>query len=402
MIAATRASRLRRSPTLRTLPCAASRFVVQLHDATTLHFDLRLEIGDVLRSWAVPKGPSLDPRPATGRPVEDHHWRPATSRACTREPRGTGAVIIWDEGTAQINSDDPSHLSFVLHGHKLRGRFGLTRTGEDQWILVKARDGDAQPGSDIVAERPESVRTGRTWRWRKRITRTVPPKLESPCPRRTRRRRRTMAENATTLRGISELRGFFRTNEMPVYFVSPPRSTCSGSIGGSASSGTSTTSTRSTAGTRTSSSEDEAPRAFGSIEDVCNYLLGHKGGRRLRPHRGPGKAAFVMFDEETERRAPELGLDVALPPAELRHRLDSKIETTQLAKEAGVPSVPERDGAGDELRRGARARRPAPASATTWSSRPRTATRARRRSSCANERDWKPTPGRSSARSSRS
>ena len=141
------------------------RFVVQLHDATTLHFDLRLQIGDVLRSWAVPKGPSLDP--AARRlavPVEDHSLEAGEFEGVHEgSSRGTGAVIIWDEGTAELGTDDPSHLSFVLHGHKLRGRFGLTRTGEDQWILVKARDADARPGSDIVAERPESVRTGRTW-----------------------------------------------------------------------------------------------------------------------------------------------------------------------------------------------------------------------------------------------
>jgi DNA ligase D-like protein (predicted 3'-phosphoesterase) len=141
------------------------RFVVQLHDATTLHFDLRLEIGDVLRSWAVPKGPSLDPamrRLAV--PVEDHSLQAGEFEGVHEgSSRGTGAVIIWDEGTAEINSDDPDHLSFVLDGHKLQGRFGLTRTGENQWILVKARDEHARPDSDVVAEHPASVRTGRTW-----------------------------------------------------------------------------------------------------------------------------------------------------------------------------------------------------------------------------------------------
>ncbi len=102
---------------------ALPRFVVQLHDATTLHFDFRLQSGQVLRSWAVPKGPSLDP------------------------------------GVRQ----DPEHVSFVLHGHKLSGGFALTRTGEQRWILVKVRDEDARPGSDIVTERPASVRSGLTW-----------------------------------------------------------------------------------------------------------------------------------------------------------------------------------------------------------------------------------------------
>jgi DNA ligase D-like protein (predicted 3'-phosphoesterase) len=142
------------------------RFVVQLHDATTLHFDLRLQLGDVLRSWAVPKGPSLDPAERRlAVPVEDHSLSAGEFEGVHEgSPRGTGAVIIWDEGTVEIErGDDPDHLSFVLDGRKLHGRFGLTRTGEDRWILVKARDEFARAGSDIVAEHPESVRSGRTW-----------------------------------------------------------------------------------------------------------------------------------------------------------------------------------------------------------------------------------------------
>src|SRR6478609_5306786 len=120
----------------------ARRFVVQQHDATTLHFDLRLQTDGVLRSWAVPKGPSLDP---------------AVRR------RATGAVIVWDEGEIEGLRDDGDHLSFTLRGSKLAGRFGLTRTGGRQWVLVKVRDDEARPGTDVVMERPESVRSGRTW-----------------------------------------------------------------------------------------------------------------------------------------------------------------------------------------------------------------------------------------------
>jgi hypothetical protein len=79
------------------------------------------------------------------------------------QPRGSGAVIIWDEGPAEVTRDDPGHLAVTLHGSKLTGGFALTRTGERRWILVKTRDVTARPGSDIVAERPASVRTGRTW-----------------------------------------------------------------------------------------------------------------------------------------------------------------------------------------------------------------------------------------------
>jgi DNA ligase D-like protein (predicted 3'-phosphoesterase) len=145
---------------------APVRFVVQLHDATTLHFDFRLQSGEVLRSWAVPKGPSLDPgvrRLAV--PVEDHSLGAGEFEGVhDGQRRGTGAVIIWDEGTADVVRDEPGHLSFILHGHKLSGGFALTRTGPKRWILVKVRDEAASAGSDIVTERPASVRSGKTWR----------------------------------------------------------------------------------------------------------------------------------------------------------------------------------------------------------------------------------------------
>jgi DNA ligase D-like protein (predicted 3'-phosphoesterase) len=143
----------------------ASRFVVQLHDATTLHYDLRVQMGQVLRSWAVPKGPSLDP--AVRRlavPVDDHSLEAGDFEGVHEgHRRGTGAVIIWDEGPADVVRDEPGHLVFTAYGSKLSGGFALTRTGQDRWILVKVRDAQARPGSDITVERPESVRSGRTW-----------------------------------------------------------------------------------------------------------------------------------------------------------------------------------------------------------------------------------------------
>jgi DNA ligase D-like protein (predicted 3'-phosphoesterase) len=142
----------------------SGRFVVQLHDATTLHFDLRIERNGVLRSWAVPKGPSLDP--AVRRlavPVADHTLEAGEFEGVhSGARRGSGGVIIWDEGTVDVEVDEPDHLSLAFHGTKLNGRFGLTRTGDRSWILVKGRDKHARPGSDIVAEQPSSVRTGRT------------------------------------------------------------------------------------------------------------------------------------------------------------------------------------------------------------------------------------------------
>jgi bifunctional non-homologous end joining protein LigD len=119
----------------------------------------------VLRSWAVPKGPSLDPgERRLAVPVADHSLEAGEFEGVHEgATRGTGAVIVWDEGTVEVLAEEPDHLSFALAGEKLRGRFGLTRTGENSWILVKARDEHARRGSDIVAERPESVRSGRTW-----------------------------------------------------------------------------------------------------------------------------------------------------------------------------------------------------------------------------------------------
>ena len=145
----------------------ASNFVVQLHDATTLHFDLRLRFGDVLRSWAVPRGPSLDP--AVRRlavPVEDHTLDAGEFEGVHQgQARGSGAVIILDEGPADIRWRGRTGPPVLCPGWPQAHRrlLALTRTGPRRWILVKARDDEARPGSDIVAEQPASVRTGRIW-----------------------------------------------------------------------------------------------------------------------------------------------------------------------------------------------------------------------------------------------
>jgi DNA ligase D-like protein (predicted 3'-phosphoesterase) len=152
----------------------APLFVVAQHDATTLHFDLRLELGGVARSWAVPKGPSLDP--AVKRlavEVADHGLDSLDFEGVhAGATRGTGAVIVWDAGTFRLRSEREGHLSFVLDGEKLHGAFALTRTGGTQWILVKMRDEAALPGSDVVADEPRSVRSGRTWQ---EVARGEPP-----------------------------------------------------------------------------------------------------------------------------------------------------------------------------------------------------------------------------------
>jgi DNA ligase D-like protein (predicted 3'-phosphoesterase) len=142
----------------------AGVFVVQEHQATAHHFDLRLEVGVVMRSWAVPKGPSLDP--AVKRfavQVEDHEISHNEFEGLTPG----GGVIIWDRGPYEQGGRVPwpealarGHAVFVLHGAKLRGGFALQRTrpgDKPQWLLIKRRDEYARPGSDILVERPESV-----------------------------------------------------------------------------------------------------------------------------------------------------------------------------------------------------------------------------------------------------
>jgi DNA ligase D-like protein (predicted 3'-phosphoesterase) len=148
---------------------SAGAFVVQEHAATARHFDLRLEVEGAMRSWAVPKGPSLDP--AVKRlavEVPDHE----KAHNEFEGPLERGGVIVWDRGSYEQGGRvrwpealTRGHAVFVLHGEKLHGGFALQRTRrgtKPQWLLIKRRDAQARPGSDIVAERPESVFSGRT------------------------------------------------------------------------------------------------------------------------------------------------------------------------------------------------------------------------------------------------
>ena len=147
----------------------AGVFVVQEHRATAHHFDVRLEVDGVMRSWAVPKGPSMDPTVKRfAVQVEDH----SIEHNEFEGPAGKGGVIIWDRGVYEQGGRVPwpealerGHAVFVLHGEKLRGGFALQRTrGGDkpQWLMIKRSDDQAARGSDIVAERPESVQSGLT------------------------------------------------------------------------------------------------------------------------------------------------------------------------------------------------------------------------------------------------
>jgi DNA ligase D-like protein (predicted 3'-phosphoesterase) len=149
---------------------SAGVFVVQEHAATTRHFDLRLEVDGAMRSWAVPKGPSLDPSvKRLAVQVEDHR----IEHNAFEGPTDHGGAIVWDRGryeqggrVAWPQALERGHAVLVLHGHKLSGGFALQRTRgsglKSQWLLIKRSDDHARARSDIVAEQAASVLSGRT------------------------------------------------------------------------------------------------------------------------------------------------------------------------------------------------------------------------------------------------
>jgi bifunctional non-homologous end joining protein LigD len=156
-------------------PSGGRRFVVQRHRARRLHYDLRLEIDGVLASWAVPKGPTLDPSARLlAVHVEDHPIEYFDFEGVIpRGEYGGGDVVVWDWGTWEpTNTDDPAaaiaagELHFDVNGQKLNGRFVLIRrdtgrSGKEQWLLLHKRDEHAVPGWS-PEDHPQSVKTGRT------------------------------------------------------------------------------------------------------------------------------------------------------------------------------------------------------------------------------------------------
>jgi DNA ligase D-like protein (predicted 3'-phosphoesterase) len=155
------------------------RFVVHQHDATTLHFDFRLEAAGVLKSWAVPKGPSTNPKDKRlAMPVEDHPLDYIDYEGVIPEGQyGAGPVIVWDAGTYRNRTEqdgkavpveravEDGHVAVWLEGRKLRGGFALTRIGtgkRERWLLVKMDDEQADARRKPVKSQPESVVSGRT------------------------------------------------------------------------------------------------------------------------------------------------------------------------------------------------------------------------------------------------
>ncbi|MHA6801514.1 DNA polymerase ligase N-terminal domain-containing protein [Bounagaea algeriensis] len=159
-------------------PGEGARFVVQRHEASSVHFDFRLEAEGVLKSWAIPKGPSLDPQQKRlASPTEDHPLDYAEFEGSIPEGSyGAGTVIVWDTGTYRNLSShrgstvdvaealDNGHVKVWLDGEKLRGGYALTRTrmrGRESWLLVKTDDEHADRRRNPVRTQPKSVLTGR-------------------------------------------------------------------------------------------------------------------------------------------------------------------------------------------------------------------------------------------------
>ncbi len=156
-------------------------FVIQKHDARTLHYDFRLEVDGVLKSWAVPRGPSTDPRvKRLAVAVEDHPLDYADFEGTIPEAEyGGGTVLVWDTGTYRnLKEEDPDYepmsmadalasglVAVWLEGHKLRGGYALVRTGrgeDSRWLLIKMKDEEADARRNPVSTQPQSVLTGRT------------------------------------------------------------------------------------------------------------------------------------------------------------------------------------------------------------------------------------------------
>ena len=156
------------------------RFVVQKHDATSLHYDFRLEMEGVLKSWAVPKGPSLNPDDKRlAMMVEDHPYDYRTFEGTIPEGNyGAGTVMVWDEGTyeAMSHENEPvkdqekillqelrkGDLKFVLDGSKLKGAYALVKiksSGENAWLLIKKKDNHAS--TKDITKKDKSVKTNR-------------------------------------------------------------------------------------------------------------------------------------------------------------------------------------------------------------------------------------------------
>jgi len=182
------------------------KFVVQKHDASRLHYDFRLEMEGVLKSWAVPKGPSLNPQDKRlAMMVEDHPYDYRTFEGTIPEGNyGAGTVMVWDEGTydALDHEDEPlkkqektlveelkkGDLKFVLHGEKLKGAFALVKMKgkeDNSWLLIKKQDKEA--AEKDITKKDRSVKTNRSLDEIAEATGGKKPSAKKSTPKKTAR-----------------------------------------------------------------------------------------------------------------------------------------------------------------------------------------------------------------------
>ncbi|HXU27661.1 MAG TPA: non-homologous end-joining DNA ligase, partial [Bacteroidia bacterium] len=174
------------------------RFVIQKHDATHLHYDFRLEMEGVLKSWAIPKGPSTDPKiKRLAMMVEDHPYDYRNFEGIIPSGYGAGAVIVWDEGFYEVldskrkdkNTQDKElrhqlykgSLKFILHGKKLKGEFALVKmngAGKNSWLLIKHNDKYAS--SEDIIKKDKSVKSKKTLEQIEKTSKMFNIKQEKP------------------------------------------------------------------------------------------------------------------------------------------------------------------------------------------------------------------------------
>jgi DNA ligase D-like protein (predicted 3'-phosphoesterase) len=154
-------------------------FVIQKHDSSNLHYDFRLEVDGVLKSWAIPKGPSTNPaEKRLAIPTEDHPIEYARFEGVIpKDHYGAGEVIVWDAGSYENTSEkdgisltmeaavEKGHITVYLKGKKLQGGYALIKTGkgeDDRWLFMKMKDDQADARRNPTSTEPESVISGKT------------------------------------------------------------------------------------------------------------------------------------------------------------------------------------------------------------------------------------------------
>src|SRR6266849_589889 len=191
-------------------------FYVQRHHATRLHYDFRLEIGGTLKSWAIPKGPTLDPTPKRlAAMVEDHPLDYGGFEGTIPKGNyGAGSVMLWDRGSYELLGDKPVHeqlargdLKFRLHGEKLKGEFAIVqmkgRGKGNEWLLLKKKDDFADPDWD-AEQHAHSVLTGRT---QEELARDMPAAPPAPSKLRPNRKFPKGAVPAEMPSSITHMKG---------------------------------------------------------------------------------------------------------------------------------------------------------------------------------------------------